>query len=324
MISPYVRRLRLGAELRALRAEAGLTHEQVAKRIGESRAQISRLENGHIVDQAGVMKILDALDVNGERWTQVMTIAREAGERGWWESTRGMGDRQALYANLEAGAVGIREYQQTFLPGLLQIPEYVRERNPADGSLEPVGGTLEGVLAGRAGRQRMLRRPGAPKYEVIIDELAVRRLAAPPDIVKKQLYHLATIANGMPSIAIRVLPIAARLDAFAVPRCTFSIYRYPDPGDPAVVAIDTVTSDLILTEPGDVAPYDALFGRLRDAALSPADSLDLLTGAAMNLADELAVRVSVQLRPRGPGGPGGPPAVTASSRECLTGPSFRP
>ncbi len=43
MISPYVRRLRLGAELRALRAAAGLTHEQVAKKIGESRAQISRL-----------------------------------------------------------------------------------------------------------------------------------------------------------------------------------------------------------------------------------------------------------------------------------------
>ena len=31
MISPYVRRLRLGTELRALRAAAGLTHEQVAQ-----------------------------------------------------------------------------------------------------------------------------------------------------------------------------------------------------------------------------------------------------------------------------------------------------
>src|SRR5215831_5111845 len=124
MISPYVRRLRLGAELRGLRAEAGLTHEQLAKRIGESRAQISRLENGHVVDQADVMKILDVLGVDGERWTEVMTIAREAGERGWWESTRGIGDRQARYADLEAGAATIREYQQTFLPGLLQIPGY--------------------------------------------------------------------------------------------------------------------------------------------------------------------------------------------------------
>src|SRR6204780_3718723 len=107
MISPYVRRQRLATELRGLRTAAKLTQEQLAKRIGESRAQISRLENGHVVDQADVIKILDALGVDGERWTQVVTIAREAGERGWWESTRGMGERQALYANLEAGAAQI-------------------------------------------------------------------------------------------------------------------------------------------------------------------------------------------------------------------------
>src|SRR6266516_673902 len=126
MISPYVRRLRLAGELRALRAESGLTHEQLAKRIGESRAQISRLENGHIVDQADVIKILDALGVDGERWTQSVTIAREAGERGWWDSHKGMGERAALNANLEAGAASIREYKLTFLPGLLQVPEFVR------------------------------------------------------------------------------------------------------------------------------------------------------------------------------------------------------
>lgn len=286
MISPYVRRLRLGAELRALRAAAGLTHEQVAKRIGESRAQISRLENGHIVDQADVMKILDALGVEGERWTQIVTIAREAGEKGWWESTRGMGDRQALYANLEAGAARIREYQQTFIPGLLQTPEFVRARTGADAMLEPMTGTVEGVLAGRAGRQRMLRRPGAPSYEVIVDELAVRRLAAPPGVVKKQLYHLATACNGKPRVALRVLPVDARLDSFTVPRCAFSIYTYPDPGDPAVVAIDTVTSDLILTDPAEVTPYDQLYARLRDAALPPAGSLDLLTRAADELPDQ--------------------------------------
>ena len=285
MISPYVRRLRLGAELRALRAKAGLTHEQVAKRIGESRAQISRLENGHIVDQADVMKILDALGVEGERWTQIVTIAREAGEKGWWESTRGMGERQALYANLEGGAARIREYQQTFLPALLQIPEFVRARADADATLEPLTYTVEGVLAGNAGRQRMLRRPGAPSYEVIVDEMAVRRLAAPPDVVKKQLYHLATACNGRPAVALRVLPVDARLDSFTVPRCAFSIYTYPDPGDPAVVAIDTVTSDLVLTDPAEVTPYDQLYARLRDAALPPADSLNLLTKAATELPD---------------------------------------
>jgi transcriptional regulator with XRE-family HTH domain len=286
MISPYVRKLRLAAELRALRTEAGLTHEQLAKKIGESRAQISRLENGHVVDQADVMKILDVLGVEGDRWTEIMTIAREAGERGWWESSRGMGERQALYANLEAGAATIQEYQQTLLPGLLQTPEYSRAQVQADASLQPLGAEPEGAVAGRAGRQRMLRRPGGPSYEVIVDEVAIRRLTAPPGVVKKQLYHLATACNGAEMVELRVLPVAARIESYSVPRCTFSVYTYPDPSDPVVVAIDTITSDPILTDPRDVVPYRQLYARLREASLPPRDSLDLLTHVAAELPDD--------------------------------------
>ena len=286
MISPYVRRLRLGTEVRALRAEAGLTADQLGKRIGRSRADISRLENGHVVDQADVIGILDVLGVDGDRWTQVVTIAREAGEKGWWESYKAMGSRQATYANLEAGAASIREYQQTFIPGLLQTPEFVRARTAADATLEPMAGTVDGVLAGRAGRQRMLRRPGGPTYEVIVDEVAIHRLAAPSEVVRKQLHHLATMVDGDPKATLRVLPVRAVVEDFTVPRCTFSIYTYPDPGDPDVVAIDTVTSDLILTERDQVTPYEKLYERLRDAALPPADSLDLLTKAAAELPDQ--------------------------------------
>jgi transcriptional regulator with XRE-family HTH domain len=283
MISPHVRRLRLAAELRALRAEARLTHEQLSKRSGESRAQISRLENGHLVDQASVMKLLDALGVDGERWTQLMTITREAGEKGWWESTRGMGDRQALYANLEAGATSIREYQQTFVPGLLQIPEFVRARWDADATLGPMGVTIEGVVEGNAGRQRMLRRPGAPAYEVIIDEAAIRRLSAPPEVFRKQLYHLAQAVSDDSKLTLRVLPIDARIGGHAVPRCTFSLYTYADPGDPAVVAADSVTSDLVLTDPADVTPYARLYSGLCQASLPQDDSLDLLHKVATEL-----------------------------------------
>jgi transcriptional regulator with XRE-family HTH domain len=286
MISPYVRRLRLGAEMRSMRAAAGLTAAQLGKQIGRSRADISRLENGHVVDQADVMKILDALNVDGDRWTQIMTIAREAGEKGWWESYKTMGDRQALYANLEAGAARIREYQQTFVPGLLQVPEFVLARTEAAATLEPMTGTSEGVLAGRLGRQRMFRRPGGPTYEAIIDEVAIRRLCAPPEVVKKQLYHLATTVNSNPKLTLRVLPVDARIGGYAVPRCTFSIYTYEDPDDPVVVAIDTVTADPILTEPAEVGPYEKQFARLREAALPEADSLDLLTKRAAELPED--------------------------------------
>ena len=280
MISPYVRRLRLAAELRALRTHAGVTHVQLAKQIGQSRAQISRLENGHVVDQDDVMKILDALGVDDDRWTQIMTIAREAGERGWWESNRFMGERQALYANLEAGAQTIREFQMTFIPGLLQTTDFTRARGEADRVAGVDAFHADKAADGRIGRQRMLRRPGGPTYEVIIDELAIRRSSAPPEILKAQLYHIAATVNGNPRITARVLPVEVAIDGYSVPRSAFSIYTFKDPGDPTVVAVDTVTNDLVLTEGDDVKRYELLYDRLRAASMSMSESLDLLIETA--------------------------------------------
>jgi transcriptional regulator with XRE-family HTH domain len=280
LISPYVRRLRLAAELRTLRTEGGLTHEQLAKKIGQSRAQISRLENGHVVDQADIIKILDALGVDGERWTQIVTIAREAGERGWWESNRAMGERQALYANLEAGAETIREYQGTFVPGLLQTPEFTRARVEAERLTGPANYTAEKAIEARLGRQRMLRRPDGPTYDVILDEMAIRRRAAPPEIAKAQLYHLAATVNVNPKVSLRVLPVDAEIDDYSVPRSSFSIYTFADPDDPNVVAVDTVTDDLVLTDDAVVKLYGELFSRLSDASISEDDSLELLIKTA--------------------------------------------
>ena len=280
MISPYVRRLRLAAELRALRTHAGVTHVQLAKQIGQSRAQISRLENGHVVDQDDVMKILDALGVDDDRWTQIMTIAREAGERGWWESNRFMGERQALYANLEAGAQSIREFQMTFIPGLLQTSYFTRARGEADRAAGAPSFNADKAADGRIGRQRMLRRPGGPTYEAIIDELAIRRSSAPPEVLKSQLYHIAATVNGNPRITARVLPVEVQIDEYSVPRSAFSIYTFQDPGDPTVVAVDTVTNDIVLTDGDDVKRYEVLYDRLRAASLSMPDSLDMLIETA--------------------------------------------
>lgn len=286
MNSPYVRRLRLGMELRGLRAEHNMTQARVARLIGKTRNDISRLENGQSADAADVLNILEALGVGGDRWTTLATIARDAGELGWWDSVRHIGDRQALYANLEAGAATIREYHQTALPGLLQIPDYVRSMAIANAAIEPLSGTLDGILAGRAGRQRNLRRPGGPSAEEIVDEFAIMRLAAPAGVVKRQLrYLVAVVKGGQPNVTLRVLPAQARIRDFALPRSAFFMYDYPDPGDPRVVAIDTVTSDVILTDDAQVAPYERMYERLREAALTPEESAKLLTEAADALPD---------------------------------------
>ena len=66
----------------------------------------------------------------------------------------------------------------------------------------------------------------------------------------------------------------------ATARSAFSIYTFQDPGDPTVVAVDTVTNDIVLTEGDDVKRYEVLYDRLRAASLSMSDSLDLLIETA--------------------------------------------
>jgi len=93
------------------------------------------------------------------------------------------------------------------------------------------------------------------------------------------------VKGSQPNVTLRVLPIQARFRDFATPRGAFFMYTYSDPGDPRVVAIDTVTSDVILTDEAQVAPYERLYERLREAALTPEESAKLLTEAADALPD---------------------------------------
>lgn len=281
MISPLVRRRRLAAELIRLRDRHGYSSARVAIEIKVSRQRISEIENGRVVPNLGlVAKVLRLFAVAEQEKQQLMTIARDAQERGWWASFADeMGTRQALYADLEAGASEIREYQMVYLPGLLQIPPYTEARVLMD---RPMGATYSHAraLEARAGRQLVLERPDGPTYEVIIDELAVRRFAAPAPVIAEQLDHLVTLGHERSTITIRVLPLAAAIRQHSVPRSAFFTYRYPDPQDPVVAAVDTVTDDLVLTDETDVNRYLDLYARLQEAALSPGDSLDYLAATA--------------------------------------------
>jgi transcriptional regulator with XRE-family HTH domain len=285
MISPFVRRRRLASEIIRLRDERGYSADRLARAVGVARQRISRLENGHIrPDLDEIMRILTELGVAQPRWNEIVGIARDAQERGWWEKfAPQMGPRQALYADLEAGARAICEYQLTLLPGLLQIPPFTEARASVDCSAHGQEFDRERAVQARASRQQVLRRPDGPTYEVVVDELAIRRLAAPAHIVRSQLDHIIEIGHAEPRITVLVLKVDARIAHNAMARSPFSIYRYPDAGDPTVVAVDTVTSDLVLTDSTEVTHYVNLYDHLRAAALSSADSLDFLTMAAETL-----------------------------------------
>lgn len=281
MISPLVRRKRLAKELRQLREAAGLTHEQLGKKTKLHRLKISRLENAQgRPNVSEVMTILDQLGVEGDRWHKLIEVAADGGEKGWWQEWGDdMGTRQQQYADLEAGATTIREYNNYALPGLLQTTSYnmARAIQTRDKG-EKVPDDLDRQVSARGARQRMLRRPSGPRYEAILEEVVVRRPTASPAAMSEQLSHLIELA-AEDQYTILVLPIESGLAGYWSLRAPFSLYTYEDPEDPNVVAVDVETEDLVSIEPADVERYTELYRRARKAALPPKNSVAFLKQA---------------------------------------------
>lgn len=289
MTSPFVRRRRLAAELRALRAEHGMTAEDLARLLHCSRMKISKLECARVrPDLAEIMKVLDLLGVTGERWQQIVTIARDAAERGWWDTFGNtMGPRQRMYADIESGAETIRGYYQSNIPGLLQTPEFTRELIALDEADEDrLGYVPDRCVEARRKRQEVAFQNSGPRMEMILDEFVLRRLAVAAPAMAGQLRHVVGTATNEPRFTIRVLPLDARLFPGRLPKSAFTIFTFPDPEDPPMAVIETGRTDLVHTASREVAEYEHLYERLRQVSLPALESLSLLADMADRLDEE--------------------------------------
>src|SRR6185312_3600130 len=83
--SPTIRRRRLGVELRRHREAARITIDVVAERLGWSTSKVSRIETGHTsVLPADVSAMMDIYGVTEQITAELVQIAREARQKGWW------------------------------------------------------------------------------------------------------------------------------------------------------------------------------------------------------------------------------------------------
>ena len=116
--SPTVRRRRLAAELRRLRASTGKTAEDIGKVLGWSKAKISRYE----LAQGGlkpddVARLLEFYGVQGSHRDQLLALAEEATHKGWWEAYSDvLTEGHLAFIGLEAEATSILEWQINVVP----------------------------------------------------------------------------------------------------------------------------------------------------------------------------------------------------------------
>lgn len=273
--SPTIRRRRLGAELRQHREAAGVTIETVAERLECSASKISRIETGHTM--ASVRDVRDMLEiygVTGAERDELIQIAREARQKGWWHPYSTV--LTGAYVGLEAAAGSIRAYEQQVVPGLLQTEEYARALIRAarpDITAEEV----EKRVRVRRNRQSLLSQDDPIDLWVVLDETVVSRPVGGDAVMRAQLEYLVKAAD-LPNVTLQILPFEA--GAHAGMDGTFTILDFPEPGDPAVVYAENATGGLFLEKPEELQKYVFIFDHIRAAAMRPEESVDLIAKLA--------------------------------------------
>jgi hypothetical protein len=261
--------------LRRLRTERGLTIDAVQELSkGDIRTPtLSRWETGdRNIRPTDVRLLLDIYEVTGEEREALLTLARQAKERGWWQSYGpSVPSWFQFYVGLESEASTIHEYSPELVPGLLQTADYYREfLGAAPGDPRVTGKEVEVRLARQ---ERLTSDDDPPEFWAVLNEAVIRRTVGGTAVMRAQLGHLAELSD-LPNVTIQVLPFSAGVHPAM--DGSFSILGFPLPSDPAVVYMENQAGSVYLEESADVDRLSRMFSHLIAKALSPEDSRCLL------------------------------------------------
>jgi hypothetical protein len=265
--SPTIRKRSLGRKLVELRQGCGMTTTEVQRRLGWSATKLNWIEKARWIEPItdAVVDLCELYGVEGKDRDVLISLAREARQRGWWSRYNDVFSSEL--PGFEAGASVIRSFETAFIPGLLQVPSYIELVTRAAGISDE--SEILRHMDARTRRQQILTREGeACRLHAIIDENVVRRITD-PQIRSTQLRHLIEV-TGRPNVDLQLLPFAAGV--YPVAGEVFTYLSFPDPSDRDIVYVETAVDDRMLEEYDELARYRAKFGMLQAAALDPEET----------------------------------------------------
>jgi transcriptional regulator with XRE-family HTH domain len=274
---PTVRQRRLAAELRHLRGKR--TGEEVAAAIGWSPSKVSRYELGRTTPRLDeIEQLLDYYGVPDAKRAQLLALAREATQKGWWEDYADALPREYMaFIGLEAEAISIAQWQTEVVPGILQTEDYARQVHRGVQRVQLVPPSMiERRVKVRMIRQEALTRQNPLELSVVLDEAVLRRRIGDRSVMRAQLQYLAQAAE-LRNVTLRVVPLEA--DHHIVTD-SFVIFHFD-------VAHETTLHDVVCTEHSvasesyvesetETHVQRLLFEGLVADSLSPQDSRDLV------------------------------------------------
>jgi len=254
--------------LRRRREAAGVTIDGVAERLECSASKISRIETGHTsATPRDVRDMLEIYGVLGAECDELVQIAREARQKGWWHPYSTV--LTGAYVGLEAAAQSVRAYEQQVVPGILQTEEYAKAMIKA-ARPDITADEVDRRVRVRLGRQSLLNQDDPIELWVVLDEAVVSRPVGGDGVMRAQLERLVE-ASDLPNVTLQILPFEA--GGHAGMDGTFAILDFPEPSDPDVVYAENATGGLFLEKSDELRKYQFIFDHIRAAALGPEESV---------------------------------------------------
>jgi transcriptional regulator with XRE-family HTH domain len=277
-VSPTVRRRRLAAELRRLRDRAHLTGDEVASRLGWSPSKISRYELAQGgLKPAEVRRLLEIYGVDADRRDELLALAREATNKGWWEEyADAVPDEYVSLIGMEAEATAEWSWHLDMIPGLLQRESYMRAiANQAQALAPAPPSKIDRRLALRLRRQQLLYSDPPLQYSVVIDQSVLMRRVGDNSVMRGQLTHLIDAA-ALPNVSLRVMRLDDR-SPMIVNSFDILTFGAADAATmPDVVWTEHLTTAMYFEGETDTFQYHLLFRTLVDNALDPEPSVELI------------------------------------------------
>jgi transcriptional regulator with XRE-family HTH domain len=259
--------------LRDLRADAGITGTELARRCGWTHPKVSRIENARTPPAPRDIRLWCEACGAGDQAPDIIAQSRtaEALYTDWRRSVRaGLRQLQESYADLFRATSLFRIYSPTIVPGLLQTEGYARAVLGASARLLDVPDDSAEAAVARTRRSQIIHEPGR-RFVLLIEEGVLRYQLGDHDAMAAQLGYLLT-AGALPAVSLGIIP-SALADRVLWPQEVFHVY------DETLVSVELLAARVRVTQPTEIALYLTAFEQLRSMAVYGAEARALIVAA---------------------------------------------
>jgi len=266
----------LGARLREMRLDAGLTARALAQLAGWHFTKVSKLEHGtrrpspddirawcrccraedQVIDLIATARGIDAMYTEWRAQTRT-------GMRYLQDSVRPLYEQTRLF----------RVYEPTLIPGLLNTAGYAAAIVGFWAGLMSLPADMGTAVAARMDRQSVLYA-GKRRFLFVIEEQALRTRVGGAEVMAGQLDRLLALMS-LPTISLGIIPGTG--DRYALAQGGFWIF------DQTRVQVETVSAGLDISQPAEISLYTQVFDLLQRAAVYGQGARELIGRAAGDL-----------------------------------------